>query len=80
MATLAVGEGWHNFHHAFPWDYSTSEFGSSSGKPNWSTNMIDFFAWMGWAYDLKVASPAVIQARRKRTGEEEKDVALSVKA
>ncbi|RWS28696.1 stearoyl-CoA desaturase 5-like protein [Leptotrombidium deliense] len=64
----AFGEGFHNYHHAFPWDYKTSEF-------DWKYNMnltaafIDFFAFFGQAYDLRTASSEVIEARRLRTGE-----------
>src|SRR6185437_8481143 len=32
----AMGEGFHNYHHSFPWDYSTSEFG-------WKWNITTFF-------------------------------------
>uniref|UniRef100_A0A182RNM3 FA_desaturase domain-containing protein n=1 Tax=Anopheles funestus TaxID=62324 RepID=A0A182RNM3_ANOFN len=28
VAIAAMGEGWHNYHHVFPWDYKTSELGS----------------------------------------------------
>lgn len=49
VAIAAFGEGWHNFHHVFPWDYKTSEFGNY--KFNISTAFIDFFAAFGWAYD-----------------------------
>ena len=24
---VAVGEGWHNYHHVYPYDYKASEFG-----------------------------------------------------
>lgn len=51
MALFAFGEGWHNFHHVFPWDYKTSEFGDY--KFNISTGFIDFFAKIGWARDRK---------------------------
>ncbi|XP_058059024.1 acyl-CoA Delta-9 desaturase isoform X2 [Anopheles bellator] len=27
VAIAAMGEGWHNYHHVFPWDYKTSELG-----------------------------------------------------
>lgn len=27
VSFLAVGEGWHNYHHTFPHDYSCSELG-----------------------------------------------------
>ena len=44
----AIGEGFHNYHHTFPWDYATSELG---WKFNLTTIFIDFFARIGWAYD-----------------------------
>ena len=44
----AMGEGFHNYHHTFPWDYASSELG---WKFNLTTIFIDFFAWIGWAYD-----------------------------
>ncbi|CAL8130156.1 unnamed protein product [Orchesella dallaii] len=66
VSLLAIGEGWHNFHHTFPWDYKTSEFG---WKLNISTVFIDFCAWLGLAYDRKTASNHVVEARMKRTGQ-----------
>ncbi|GJQ73937.1 Desat1 [Trypoxylus dichotomus] len=67
VAVLALGEGWHNYHHTFPWDYKASELGKYS--LNWSTAFIDFFAKIGWAYDLKVVSTDVIKKRMLRTGD-----------
>jgi len=67
VAVLAVGEGWHNFHHTFPWDYKTAEFGRY--RVNISTMMIDFFALLGQAYDLKTVSPAMVKKRVQRTGD-----------
>lgn len=49
VSLAAFGEGWHNYHHVFPWDYKTSEFGDY--KFNISTGFIDFFAKFGWAYN-----------------------------
>ncbi|TMW52723.1 hypothetical protein DOY81_002173 [Sarcophaga bullata] len=34
VSFLALGEGWHNYHHVFPWDYKTGEFGSKSVSPD----------------------------------------------
>lgn len=51
----------------FPWDYKTSELGFYS--LNLSTAFIDFFAKIGWAYDLKTASKETIERRAKRTGD-----------
>jgi len=46
----AFGEGGHNYHHTFPQDYRTSEM---SAVFNFTKLFIDFFARIGWAYDLK---------------------------
>jgi stearoyl-CoA desaturase (delta-9 desaturase) len=33
VSILAVGEGWHNWHHAYPFDYAASEYFSSRYNP-----------------------------------------------
>ncbi|CAG2172888.1 unnamed protein product, partial [Oppiella nova] len=65
---LALGEGYHNYHHTFPGDYSASEYG---WKDNWNiaTAFIDMFACIGWAYDRRRPTEAVVKARITRTGE-----------
>ncbi|KAJ2942659.1 hypothetical protein O0L34_g2130 [Tuta absoluta] len=65
VSLAALGEGWHNYHHVFPWDYRTSEL----GLINPSTHFIDAFAKIGWAYDLKAATSAMIASRAKRSGD-----------
>ena len=65
MAVVALGEGWHNYHHVFPWDYKTAELGGY--KYNFTTAFIDFFARTGLAYDLKTASTSIVQDRKRRT-------------
>merc|ERR1719244_1796705 len=67
VAILAVGEGWHNYHHTFPWDYKTAEFGRY--RVNFSTALIDFFYTIGQAYDLKTVSPNIVKKRIERTGD-----------
>uniref|UniRef100_A0A0A9WGL8 Acyl-CoA Delta(11) desaturase n=3 Tax=Lygus hesperus TaxID=30085 RepID=A0A0A9WGL8_LYGHE len=67
VAIIAFGEGWHNYHHAFPWDYKTSEF--SSWELNWTSAFIDFFAKIGWAYNLKTANVEMIKKRVLSTGD-----------
>lgn len=74
LSTLTLGECWHNFHHAFPWDYRTSEWGWDN---NLTTILLDLFTKIGWAYDLKEVTKEHIQARIKRTGpgtRQDKDV------
>lgn len=67
VATLAFGEGWHNYHHVFPWDYKTAELGNY--RLNLTTAFIDLFAKIGWAYDLKSVSKEIIRTRVNRTGD-----------
>lgn len=61
--------GYHNFHHVFPFDYSTSEL-DWRHTFNFSTLLIDGFARLGWAYDRRRAPEKVIDKRRKRTGDQ----------
>lgn len=63
---LALGEGWHNYHHVFPWDYKAAELGDY--RFNLTTAFIDFFAIIGWAYDLKTVSADTLRKRVERTG------------
>jgi stearoyl-CoA desaturase (delta-9 desaturase) len=30
VSILTLGEGWHNWHHAYPWDYAAAELGNNS--------------------------------------------------
>lgn len=60
VAVLALGEGWHNYHHVFPWDYKAAELGRYTF--NLTTALIDLFSLLGWAYDLRV--PTVEMVRR----------------
>lgn len=67
VALTAFGEGWHNYHHVFPWDYKTAELGNYSF--NITKAFIDFFAKLGLAYDLKTVPKDVIHKRVQRTGD-----------
>ena len=62
----AVGEGFHNYHHVFPHDYSTSEYGWHF---NITTMFIDFMAFLGLAYDRRRIPSSVIMKRKARTGD-----------
>jgi stearoyl-CoA desaturase (delta-9 desaturase) len=65
VSVLAMGEGFHNYHHTFPYDHSTSEWGF---RLNMTTRFLHLMAWAGQAYDLRSASPATVAARAARTG------------
>lgn len=67
VALFAFGEGWHNYHHVFPWDYKTAELGNY--RSNFTTMFIDFMSKIGWAYDLRTVSPTMIKQRVERTGD-----------
>ena len=66
VSFAAIGEGWHNYHHTFPYDYGTSEWGPSI---NLTTIVIDFLAAMGLVYDRKQVSQQAIERVRKRVGD-----------
>ncbi|KAK7595537.1 hypothetical protein V9T40_013362 [Parthenolecanium corni] len=65
--TTLGSEGWHNYHHVFPWDYKASEYWGY--KRGLSTNFIELCARLGLAYDLKTTSPDFAMKRRLRTGD-----------
>ncbi|KOB69615.1 Terminal desaturase [Operophtera brumata] len=67
VSVATFGEGFHNYHHAFPWDYRTAELGNQ--YLNLTAVFIDFFAMIGWAYDLKTVSEDTIKRRKERTGD-----------
>ncbi|XP_063897096.1 acyl-CoA Delta-9 desaturase [Helicoverpa armigera] len=66
VSSVSFGEGWHNYHHSFPFDFKAAEF---CDRFNWSTNMIRWWARQGWAYDLKEATPEMVSSLMKRAGD-----------
>jgi stearoyl-CoA desaturase (delta-9 desaturase) len=67
LGWMGIGEGWHNFHHTFPWDYKLSEVTHSELTYIW--RIVDIFAAIGWTYDLKTVSQDMIRKRVLRTGD-----------
>jgi stearoyl-CoA desaturase (delta-9 desaturase) len=66
VSFAAIGEGWHNYHHTFPYDYGASEWGP---RINLSTIIIDLLAAVGMVYDRKQVSQQAIERVRKRVGD-----------
>lgn len=66
VSFFAIGEGWHNYHHVFPWDYKAAEI---PWKLNFTTFVIDMFAKIGWAYDLKQPSEDLIRKTIEKHGD-----------
>lgn len=67
VALVTNGEGWHNYHHVFPWDYKAAELHTYGY--NLCTAFIDLAAWCGQAYDLRTVSDELIRKRALRTGD-----------
>ena len=55
VAIVAGGEGWHNWHHKFPYDYASSELGSDQ-QYNPTKMFIDACAWLGLVSGRKRAT------------------------
>mmetsp|Transcript_14738 Transcript_14738/g.20485 ORF Transcript_14738/g.20485 Transcript_14738/m.20485 type:complete len:335 (-) Transcript_14738:277-1281(-) len=54
VAIGSIGEGWHNWHHAFPFDYAASEL-NIIDQWNPTKAFIDICVSLGLAYDTKRA-------------------------
>ncbi|XP_072392425.1 acyl-CoA Delta-9 desaturase-like [Diabrotica undecimpunctata] len=67
VSIIGLGEGWHNYHHTFPWDYKAAELGTY--RTNLTTGFLDLMAYLGQAYDLKTVSDDMIKKRAARTGD-----------
>jgi len=75
VSWFAIGEGWHNWHHKYPFDYAASEYGISS-QFNPSKLLIDMFASVGlvWGRKRATAAWAMGRARRDQLKKEGKDI------
>ena len=65
VSLLSTGEGFHNYHHTFPHDYSTSEW---TYALNLTTFFIDVMALIGQAHGRRSVARETVQARIQRTG------------
>lgn len=66
VSMFGLGEGWHNYHHSFPWDYRAAEFGQHF---NLTTMVIDYCTDMGWVWDRKFATPDMVKSRATKRGD-----------
>ena len=67
VSFITLGIGWHKYHHTFPWDYKIGELGHH--RLNWTKAFIDFFAYIGWAYDLKQPSKELVKRVVEKLGD-----------
>ena len=64
VSFVSVGEGWHNWHHKYPYDYAASEFGVSS-QFNPSKLFIDLLASVGLVWGRKRGTSAWVLGRAR---------------
>lgn len=64
----ALGEGWHNWHHRYPFDYAASEFGIDK-QFNPTKLFIDTMCLLGLAHDRKRATGAWSKLKANREKE-----------
>nr|XP_018907793.1 PREDICTED: acyl-CoA Delta(11) desaturase-like [Bemisia tabaci] len=67
VSVASMGDGWHNYHHVFPWDYKNAE--KWDYRLNFSAALVDAFAKLGWAYDLKTVPERMVAERVLKTGD-----------
>ena len=65
VSVMAIGEGWHNWHHKYPFDYAASEFGISK-QFNPTKLFIDMCIFLGLASNPKRATGAWKKNRENR--------------
>jgi len=73
VSFCSIGEGWHNWHHKYPFDYAASEFGISS-QFNPSKLIIDTLAAFGLVWGRKRATAAWKMGKVRR----ERDMAAGI--
>uniref|UniRef100_A0A7S1A7U5 Fatty acid desaturase domain-containing protein n=1 Tax=Noctiluca scintillans TaxID=2966 RepID=A0A7S1A7U5_NOCSC len=65
VTILALGEGWHDYHHLFPWDYAAAELGSWD-QWNPTKAFIDLFAALGLCEGRRRCSDSMQLLRRSQ--------------
>jgi stearoyl-CoA desaturase (delta-9 desaturase) len=73
VSWFAVGEGWHNWHHKYPFDYAASEYGVSS-QYNPSKLFIDILAAFGLVWGRKRGTGAWAMGMTRRDRDKESGV------
>lgn len=73
VSLCAVGEGWHNWHHKYPYDYAASEHGWTS-QFNPTKMFIDSCAFFGLVRNRKRATGAWSMAKIRREREKKNGI------
>ena len=61
LALITYGEGYHNFHHTFQWDYRNGVRWFHFDPTKW---LIRSLSWLGLTSDLKRTNPVQIETAR----------------
>jgi len=69
VSLAAFGEGYHNYHHSYPWDYKAGE---STAGFNFTSLFIEIMAVFGLASNLRVASKEVVERGKAKTAKSRK--------
>ena len=80
VAIASIGEGWHNWHHAFPYDYAASELGMFH-QFNPTKLFIDACCALGLAGNRKRATSAWgarLGRMRRQASEQDKKIQPSL--
>jgi len=72
VSVVAIGEGWHNWHHKYPFDYAASEFGITK-QFNPTKLFIDTCAFFSLVTKRKRATGAWMRLREERIKEIARD-------
>merc|ERR1719375_3064925 len=64
VAIASIGEGWHNWHHKYPFDYAASEYGITA-QFNPTKLVIDVCAFFGLVTDRKRATAMWAREQKK---------------
>jgi stearoyl-CoA desaturase (Delta-9 desaturase) len=75
VSFMGLGEGWHSWHHKYPYDYAASEFGISS-QFNPSKLLIDLMALCGLVWNRKRGTNAWAMGRARRDRDEANGIPL----
>lgn len=71
VSIAAIGEGWHNWHHKYPFDYAASEYGIAT-QYNPTKMIIDAAASIGCVWDRKRATAMWAREKAKLNAQEKK--------
>lgn len=63
VTLFSLGEGWHDYHHLFPWDYAAAELGALE-QFNPTKVFIDVCYWLGLAHSRRRCSRRLQDLRR----------------